>query len=105
MRSILSLPLDNINSLPVVLVTMGGRGFRFRQAGYSEPKPFVNVLGKPMVQRVLDLFPKTWPTVCVLNDYDYTKEHYQILESYRPEIRFAEVKLNSGANANGDCRA
>lgn len=95
MRSILSLPLDNLHKSPVVLVTMGGRGFRFRQAGYTEPKPFVNVLGKPMVQRVLDLFPKAWSAVCVLNDYDYTKNHYELLKTYRSDIRFAEVKLNT----------
>lgn len=88
-------PLEG-DSRPVVLVTMGGRGLRFRQAGYTEPKPFVNVLGKPMVKRVLDLFPQSWPTVCVVNNQDYTKNHIQFIEGERNDVRFAEIAPNTG---------
>jgi len=35
-------------------VPMAGRGNRFVQAGYVDPKPFIPVKGKAMVQRVLD---------------------------------------------------
>lgn len=83
------------DSNPVVLVTMGGRGLRFRQAGYTEPKPFVNVLGKPMIKRVLDLFPQTWPTVCVVNNQDYNKEHFNFIESVRSDVRFVQIEPNT----------
>lgn len=36
---------------------MTGMGKRFVQAGYTEPKPFIQVDGKPMLQHVLELFP------------------------------------------------
>ena len=37
-----------------VLVPMAGHGSRFAQAGYSFPKPLIEVHGKPMIQVVVD---------------------------------------------------
>lgn len=33
---------------------MAGEGSRFAQAGYTKPKPFIDVAGKPMIVRVLE---------------------------------------------------
>lgn len=37
-----------------VVIPMAGAGSRFSQAGYSKPKPFIDVAGKPMIVRVLE---------------------------------------------------
>jgi len=37
-----------------VLIPMAGAGTRFEQAGYSFPKPLIDVKGKPMIQQVVD---------------------------------------------------
>ena len=37
-----------------VLIPMAGRGSRFIEAGITTPKPFIDVLGKPMIARVID---------------------------------------------------
>jgi NDP-sugar pyrophosphorylase family protein len=37
-----------------VVIPMAGDGSRFAVAGYSDPKPFIDVEGKPMIARVLD---------------------------------------------------
>lgn len=37
-----------------VLIPMAGAGSRFQQAGYSFPKPLIDVRGKPMIQVVVD---------------------------------------------------
>lgn len=37
-----------------VVIPMAGRGSRFEQAGYTFPKPLIDVDGKPMIQRVVD---------------------------------------------------
>lgn len=37
-----------------VLIPMAGRGSRFEQAGYTFPKPLIDVNGKPMIQVVVD---------------------------------------------------
>ena len=36
---------------------MTGMGKRFVEAGYTDPKPFIEIDGKPMIQHVLELFP------------------------------------------------
>lgn len=42
----------------VVLVPMMGRGERFRTAGYTDPKPFINVKGRAVLEHVLDHLPE-----------------------------------------------
>lgn len=37
-----------------VLIPMAGAGSRFQQAGYTFPKPLIDVEGKPMIQVVVD---------------------------------------------------
>jgi len=37
-----------------VLIPMAGAGSRFQQAGYTFPKPLIDVKGKPMIQTVVD---------------------------------------------------
>jgi dTDP-glucose pyrophosphorylase len=37
-----------------IVVPMAGRGSRFTDAGYEQPKPLIDVLGKPMIQRVVE---------------------------------------------------
>lgn len=37
-----------------VLIPMAGRGSRFARVGYTKPKPFIDVAGRPMIERVLD---------------------------------------------------
>jgi dTDP-glucose pyrophosphorylase len=37
-----------------VLIPMAGAGSRFAQAGYTFPKPLIDIRGKPMIQTVVD---------------------------------------------------
>jgi dTDP-glucose pyrophosphorylase len=37
-----------------ILIPMAGEGSRFRKAGYTFPKPLIDVDGKPMIQRVIE---------------------------------------------------
>ncbi|WAV90758.1 glycosyltransferase family 2 protein [Oxalobacter aliiformigenes] len=36
------------------VIPMAGAGSRFSKAGYKKPKPFIDILGKPMIMRVLE---------------------------------------------------
>jgi beta-phosphoglucomutase-like phosphatase (HAD superfamily)/dTDP-glucose pyrophosphorylase len=42
------------NSFPNILIPMAGNGSRFFNAGYKDPKPLIDVGGKPMIQRVVE---------------------------------------------------
>lgn len=37
-----------------IVIPMAGAGSRFSQAGFTKPKPFIDVAGKPMIVRVLE---------------------------------------------------
>jgi dTDP-glucose pyrophosphorylase len=37
-----------------IVIPMAGEGSRFKKAGYEKPKPFIDVYGKTMIERVLD---------------------------------------------------
>ena len=37
-----------------VVIPMAGEGSRFSVAGYDKPKPFIDILGKPMISRVIE---------------------------------------------------
>lgn len=42
-----------------IIILMAGSGHRFRQAGYKDHKPLIDVMGEPMIKRVIDnLTPK-----------------------------------------------
>ena len=45
-------------SRAVQVIPMAGRGQRFVDQGYAEPKPFIPVGGEPMIARVLACLPK-----------------------------------------------
>jgi dTDP-glucose pyrophosphorylase len=52
-----SLPNDKYLGKPINLVVpMAGRGQRFIDAGFTTPKPLIDIQGKPMITRVVENF-------------------------------------------------
>jgi dTDP-glucose pyrophosphorylase len=60
------------NSFPNVLIPMAGSGSRFFKAGYKDPKPLIDVSGRPMIQRVVE-------NIGIPGDYIFIvqSEHYK----------------------------
>lgn len=52
MEKVVNVPW--VDSKLNVLIPMAGKGNRFVQAGYTFPKPLIDVRGKPMIQMVID---------------------------------------------------
>lgn len=49
-----------------VVIPMAGKGQRFKDAGYTVPKPLIDIYGKPMIERVVDNFkPKEGRTLLI----------------------------------------
>ena len=63
-----------------ILVPMAGRGSRFKDVGYTDSKPFIDVNGKPMIHRVIENlnidFSDTFYRfiiVCLIEDFEKLK--------------------------------
>ena len=63
---------------------MAGRGSRFTQEGYTDSKPFIDVNGKPMIQRVIENlnfeFNPKFKTVILCQKSDFEKYDFSIFE-------------------------
>lgn len=70
-----------------VVIPMAGRGSRFAAVGYTEPKPLIEVAGKPMIQWAIESVCRTCPWVqpedfifVILREHD---KKYQIGDRVR----------------------
>lgn len=82
-----------------VLIPMAGAGTRFSEAGYTFPKPLIDVNGKPMIQAVVD-------SLGIKAKYTYIvqKEHYEkynlenVLNLITPECNIVQIEgMTEGA--------
>ncbi|MEM9274417.1 MAG: glycosyltransferase family 2 protein [Cyanobacteria bacterium P01_F01_bin.143] len=53
-RTPIILPRKKLESPVTVVIPMAGMGSRFVKQGYEKPKPFIDVLGKTMIEQVMD---------------------------------------------------
>lgn len=89
------LELNNLN----ILIPMAGAGSRFKEVGYTFPKPLIEVQGKPMIQLVVE-------NIGIKANYIYVvqKEHYEkynmkyLLELVTPGCKIVIIeKMTEGA--------
>ena len=62
-----------------IVIPMSGFGERFRRAGYSVPKPLIEVDGKPIIQHVIEMFPGEEKFIFICNE-----NHLQDLKDLLP---------------------
>lgn len=83
-----------------IVIPMAGAGSRFAKAGYKKPKPFIDVLGKPMICHVLDNLDMPDAKFILLarkEHYDNEPETIQwIKDNYNVEFVLID-KLTEGA--------
>ena len=69
---------------------MSGFGERFRRAGFSVPKPLIEIDGKPIVAHVMDMFPGETDFIFICNQDHLDHPDYrmaEILQRYCPTGR------------------
>ncbi|MGD9810400.1 MAG: hypothetical protein AB7U35_03585 [Sphingobium sp.] len=69
-----------------IIVPMSGFGERFRRAGYTVPKPLIDVDGKPIIGHVIEMFPGEEDFLFICNRDHLNEPAYQMAETLR---RFA----------------
>lgn len=84
-----------------VLIPMAGAGSRFKKAGYTLPKPLIDVNGKPMIQHVVDNLNADAQYVFVVQ-----KEHYKEynLDTYlKLMVPDCKIVLTDGLTEGAAC--
>ena len=71
---------------------MSGKGQRFIDAGYKDPKPLIEVEGRPIISHVIDLFSKDDEFIFICNrDHLNSTNMKSILNKYSPEGKIIEI--------------
>ena len=67
-----------------LVVPMAGRGSRFTEEGFKDSKPFIPVIGKPMIQRVIENlnfeFVPEFKTIILCQKSDYERYDFSIFK-------------------------
>lgn len=61
-----------------LVIPMSGIGQRFKNAGYSLPKPFIEISAKPMVQHVVEMFPRVEDILFIVNRLHYNDSNLNL---------------------------
>src|SRR3990170_2146862 len=76
-----------------IVVPMAGAGTRFVQAGYTSPKPLIEVDGMPVIEHVIRLFPgeRQFLFVCARNHLEETPWR-SVLRRLAPSARIVGIE-------------
>ena len=80
-----------------IIIPMSGFGERFRSAGYTVPKPLIEVDGKPIIAHVIDLFPEETDFIFICNEDHLANTEYritQILQNLCPTGRIIGIQAH-----------
>lgn len=76
-----------------ILIPMAGAGNRFRKAGYKVSKPLIDVLGKPMIIRTLDMLPKkeNEKIILIVRDFHLKEGIKEKIKEYYKNVQIIAV--------------
>jgi len=78
-----------------IIIPMSGFGERFRRAGYTLPKPLIEVDQKPIIGHVIDLFPGEKNVIFICNREHLENLDYQLentLKKYCPTAQIISIE-------------
>ena len=79
-----------------IIIPMSGIGKRFIDAGYSNPKPLIIVEGKPIIEHVINLFPKESKFTFICNDLHLKETNMrEILTNLSPNCNIFKVSVDN----------
>ena len=64
-----------------IVIPMSGFGERFRRAGFTTPKPLIEVDGKPIIGHVIDMFPGETDFIFICNEDHLINPDYQMTQT------------------------
>ncbi len=102
--------INKMNALPQtqekieIVIPMAGLGTRFKQAGYGNPKPFIDVMGKPMIEWVIDnvkptLYPSHFTFIC----HEEHLKNYPVKEILHRKVPDASIVTVKNTTEGAAC--
>ena len=82
-----------------ILIPMAGAGSRFEKAGYTFPKPLIDVAGKPMIQKVIENLNLQGRYIFLVQKAHYEKYDLEnLLNLIAPNCKIVQIEgLTEGA--------
>lgn len=80
-----------------IIIPMSGFGERFRRAGYTVPKPLIEIDGKPIIAHVIDMFPgeRDFIFICNQDHLDNPDYHMEsILRDHCPSGKIIGISAH-----------
>ncbi|MEM7381381.1 MAG: NTP transferase domain-containing protein [Bacteroidota bacterium] len=75
-----------------IIIPMSGMGNRFLQAGYTTPKPLIEIDGKPIIEHVVEMFPKEEDFIFICNSKHLNETSMRsILQRIAPKGTILEI--------------
>lgn len=78
-----------------VVIPAAGAGSRFASAGFHNPKPFIDVLGKPMIVRVLENLKYEDARYIIVLQKSHLESHNDICKEISQKYNVEFVKVDS----------
>ncbi len=70
-----------------VIVTLAGRGQRFVERGYKQPKAAIPVGGRSAISYLIETFPKEWSLILVMGEHDRASNLEGLIKNQRPDAK------------------
>ena len=85
---------SNRNNDVQIIIPMSGLGQRFINAGYDMPKPLIEVDGKPIIEHVVNLFPRENNIKFICNNKHLKETNMrEVLNSFCPQGEIYDVPV------------
>ncbi|MEK6919115.1 MAG: sugar phosphate nucleotidyltransferase [Nanoarchaeota archaeon] len=76
-----------------IVIPMSGIGRRFIESGYSNPKPLIEVEGKPIIEHVINMFPGEDDFLFICNsDHLKNTKMREIIKKLKPSAKIISIK-------------
>lgn len=83
-----------------IVIPMAGLGSRFAKAGFINPKPLIDVMGKPMIVRVLENLYYSNANYILIARNEYLAKTQQVIQELLPNMNVKLIgidKLTEGS--------
>jgi len=77
-----------------IVIPMAGKGSRFQKVGYKTPKPFIDVAGKPMIQRVLENLKYPNAQYILIAQERHLKDYKNIFDELKKGFNIKTIPIN-----------